>query len=387
MRIGIVINTSWNIYNFRKGLIDHFQESGHDVIAIAPLDDYSLVLEKWGCKYEPVHIYSKSSNPFYDLFLVASLYRIYKKNKIDVVLHFTIKPNIYGSLAAALAGIPSIANVTGLGTVFIRDTKRSKVAKMLYYLAFRFPKVVFFQNNDDRALFIAKKLIKKSLTDVLPGSGIDLDYFQPTYSKPVSGQFTFLMVARLLYDKGIIEYVEAARLLRQRGVKATFQVLGAMEPVKGLGVSAEEVQTWVEDGIIEYLGKVNDVRQHVSNADCIVLPSYREGTPRSLIEACAMGKPIVTTWVPGCKETVIEGYNGRFCEPMNTIDLAEKMMAMYQSSAKELTQMGNNSRQLAVEKFDHEKIIQKYIAAITYVDNLCQRKTSASIVATTLKQV
>lgn len=368
MRIGIVVNTSWNIFNFRKGLIEHFKKEGIEIIAIAPYDDYSRHLIDWGCDFERVKIYSKGANPLNDIFLVKSLYSIYKKRNLDVVLHFTIKPNIYGALAAKLAGIPSINNVTGLGTVFIRDSKKSKIAKLLYFLAFKFPSIVFFQNDDDRTLFIKKSLVDKAITDVLPGSGINLNHFSqnalPIILSKRKTKFKFLMVSRLLYDKGITEYVEAARKLGKQGINATFQILGGLEPVKGLGVTQKEVDSWVDEGVVEHLGRVDDVREILNSADCIVLPSYREGTPRSLIEACSMGKPIVTTNVAGCRETVIEGYNGFFCKPMSSADLAEKMFKMYLLNPTEREQMGKNSRKLAEDKFDQQKVIQKYMAAI-----------------------
>jgi hypothetical protein len=179
MRIAIVINKSWNIYNFRMGLVQNFLKLGYEVIAIAPPDAYSQKLVDAGCEYHPVEMENKGTNPVQDLLLIRRFYHIYRQVKPDVILQYTIKPNIYGTLAARLAGIPTINNVSGLGTVFIISNLVSRVALALYRLAFRYPAKVFFQNHDDRDLFLQHKLIRKGITDVLPGSGIDTERFRP----------------------------------------------------------------------------------------------------------------------------------------------------------------------------------------------------------------
>lgn len=363
MRIGIVINSAWNIYNFRRGLIESLQKENHQIVAIAPDDGYGQQLEALGCEFQPVAIYRKGKNPLNDLRLVYDLSQIYKKQKLDVVLQFTIKPNIYGSLAAKIAGIPAINNVTGLGTVFIHKGLGSKIAHLLYKFAFRFPKVVFFQNDDDKSLFVQQKLVSPKITDLLPGSGVDLDHFQPGKFQK-NKTFTFLVIARVLYDKGIMEYVEAIRLLRKKGISAQFQLVGGIEEVAGLGVPEHEVESWVKEGLVDYIGRVNDVRSYIRNADCVVLPSYREGTPRSLLEAASQGKPLIATDVPGCREVVIEGYNGYLCEVKSGQDLAFKMEKMTKLSVFELKELSKNSRKLAVQRFDQRIIFAKYQHAI-----------------------
>lgn len=364
MRIGIVVNSSWNIYNFRMSLIKYFHSQNHTVVAIAPNDGYGDRLSEIGCEYYDMNMDNKGTNPVRDARLVWKLYELYKTTKLDIVLHYTIKPNIYGTLAARMLGLSVINNVTGLGTLFIRQGIASKIGKMLYKLAFQYPQVVFFQNDDDRELFIKEKLVAAHITDTLPGSGIDTNLFTPEHSAAKNNVFTFLMIARVLYDKGIIEYIEAIKLLKAQNIAVKCQLLGKIETSKGLGIPMEQVQQWVAEGLIEYLGTVEDVKPIIKQADCVILPSYREGTPRTLIEAASLGKPIITTDVPGCRETVRHNFNGFLCNVKDPHDLAEKMKVMLTISEPLLQKMGANSRQLAVEKFDERIVIEKYQSAI-----------------------
>jgi glycosyltransferase involved in cell wall biosynthesis len=367
MRIAIVINKSWNIYNFRMGLVHAFLKLGHQVIAIAPQDEYSKKLLEAGCEYYPVEMENKGTNPLQDLLLIRRFHHIYQQVKPDVILQYTIKPNIYGTLAARMAGIPTINNVSGLGTVFLIRNLVSRVALGLYRLAFRYPAKVFFQNHDDRDLFLENKLIKKNITDVLPGSGIDTRRFQPAPSFTRNARFTFLMVARVLYEKGVVEYVEAARLLRARYPQVRVQLLGGIDESGNIGIKHAVFDPWVQEGAIEYLGISDDVASHIAAADCVVLPSYREGTPKTLLEAAAMGKPLITTNVPGCKETVLDGQNGFLCQVRDARDLAAQMMRLYELPDQQLERMGKASRRLAEEKFDERYVINKYLDAIRAV--------------------
>jgi glycosyltransferase involved in cell wall biosynthesis len=367
MRIAIVINKSWNIYNFRMGLVHTFLKLGYQVIAIAPQDEYSKKLIEAGCEYYPVEMENKGTNPLQDMLLIRRFYHIYRQVKPDVILQYTIKPNIYGTLAARLAGIPTINNVSGLGTVFLIRNLVSQVALALYRLAFRFPAKVFFQNQDDRHLFLQHKLIKQHLTDVLPGSGIDTQRFCPAPVFSRNTGFTFLMIARVLYEKGVVEYVEAARLLRSRYPQVRVQLLGGIDESGNIGVKRAVFESWVQQGDLEYLGTSDDVTAHIAAADCVVLPSYREGTPKTLLEAAAMGKPLITTNVPGCKETVIDGHNGFLCDVRDADDLAAKMIRLYELSDQQLHLMGQASRRLAEEKFDERYVIDKYLEAIRAV--------------------
>lgn len=249
MRIIININTSWNIYNFRKGLLHALIAQGYEVYAVAPEDSYSPRLEALGCRYIPVKLDNKGVNPLKDFKYFQQLYKIYAAIRPEVILHYTIKPNIYGTLAAKLLDIPAINNVSGLGTAFLRNGLGTRIARLLYRVAFRFPAKVFFQNSQDRALFVAKGLVAETRTALLPGSGICLESFLPQ-PQPPSGDFIFLLIARLIYDKGIREYIEAIRLLRKQGVQARFQILGAFEkdPKNPLNIAPQQVAQWQAEG-------------------------------------------------------------------------------------------------------------------------------------------
>ncbi|MDX5348402.1 MAG: glycosyltransferase family 4 protein, partial [Hymenobacteraceae bacterium] len=302
-----------------------------------------------------------------DLMLIKQYYSIFKQVKPDVVLQYTIKPNIYGTIAAKLAGVPAINNVSGLGTVFIVKNLVSKIALALYKFSFQFPAKVFFQNEDDRQLFLEHKLVKKQITDVLPGSGIDTTRFVPAESFKRNPEFTFLMIARVLYEKGIVEYVEAAREVKKLHPQVHCQLLGFIDEAGNIGIKKAQLDEWIAEGVIDYLGTSDNVAAVIAGADCVLLPSYREGTPKTLLEAAAMGKPIITTNVPGCKEVVLNGENGFLCEVKSGKDLANKMLRMLSLSDAELQQMSRASRQLALTKFDERIVIDKYLSAIEAV--------------------
>lgn len=363
MNIAIVLNTSWNVYNFRLGLIKSLQRENYKITVIAPRDEYTQKLIDEGCSYEEVTMDSRGANAIKDLGLVFELHKIYKKVKPDIILHYTIKPNIYGTLAAKWLGIPVINNVCGLGTVFLKKNLVSKVASFMYKLSFKFPQKVFFQNNYDKRLFIKNGLIKNDVADLLPGSGIDLEKFKPTSFRR-NQKFTFLLVSRLIHDKGVLEFIDAIKILKSNGLNAKFQILGAKDPEHKRGIDTSIVDSWIDNNIIEYLGTTDDVRTYIDNADCVVLPSYREGTPKSLLEAASSSKPIVATDVPGCKEVVEDKYNGLLCKVKDAEDLAEKMNSLAKLDNRTLEEMGQNGREKVEREFDEKIVINKYLSSI-----------------------
>ncbi|MBK6265799.1 glycosyltransferase family 4 protein [Marivirga sp. S37H4] len=366
MKIAITLNTSWNIYNFRFSLIKELLKNGHSVVAIAPHDNYTIKLIEIGCSFEDVTMDSRGANPFKDLGLTLELYNIYKRVQPDIILHYTIKPNIYGTLAAAKLGIPVINNISGLGTIFLNEGWISKIALKLYRFSFKFPKQVFFQNQEDLQLFLDKELIQRNICEVIPGSGIDLDYFSPEEKKnhPPEKPFQFLMISRLIIDKGIREYVAACAILQERGLNIVFNLLGSLDEHHSRGISLEELNGWVADGYINYLGNTDDVRPFIYDADCIVLPSYREGTPRTLLEAAACAKPIIATNVPGCNNVVDDKLNGLLCKVKDENDLFIKMKTMYYLGEEERVEMGLKGRNIVERRFNHQIIIDRYIDAI-----------------------
>ena len=366
-KILISLNTAWNLLNFRAGLIDGLIRSGYEVVAVAPKDEYVVKLELLGCRFVHLEMDNQGTHPIRDLLLLWRYFRLLKNEKPDLCLFYTVKPNVYGSLASRLCGIPFINNVSGLGAVFIQGGWLRRFVSALYRLAFRNSNRVFFQNRDDLGLFLENKLVKVVLTDVLPGSGINLHRFTPTDDadrKSFNSAFRFLLIARMLKDKGVVEFVNAAQLLKESGVKAEFCLLGFLDVQNPAAISSEQMKEWTDQGFVKYLGVSDDVREHIASADCIVLPSYREGTPRTLLEAAAMGKPIITTNVVGCKEVVEHGVNGFLCEVKNAQDLALKIKEMLLLSDDQRRLMGENGRLKMEKEFDEKIVIQKYLQAI-----------------------
>ena len=368
MKVAIVLNTSWNIYNFRLGLVRELIGQGHEVHAIAPHDEYSSKLVDEGCIYHEVKMDSRGANPIKDFALTIELYGIYKRLKPDVILHYTIKPNIYGTFAASLLKIPAVNNVCGLGTSFLNKDLVSWIAIKLYKLAFRFPKLIFFQNQDDRNFFLENKIVNPEIADILPGSGIDLHRFQPeTYHK--NKKFTFLLVSRLIHDKGIIEYIDAIKILKERGLNANFQLLGSKDYEHRRGIQEDIINDWLEHNVVEYLGSTDDVRPYLKASDCVVLPSYREGTPKSLIEAASTARPIVATNVAGCNNIVEDKVNGLLCEPHSAEDLADKMEKIMSLDEQSLANMGQQGRKIAESRFSEKIVIDKYLHLIKTLEN------------------
>jgi glycosyltransferase involved in cell wall biosynthesis len=363
MKVAIVLNTSWNIYNFRLNFIKSLLSEGHQVHTIAPRDEYTHFLTELGCVHHNVKMDSRGANPIKDSALIVELWSIYRKLRPDVVLHYTIKPNVYGTLAAAMLGIPTINNVCGLGTVFLKDNLVSKIAIALYKISFRFASRIFFQNPDDLKLFVAKKLVKEEAVDIVPGSGINLQHFKPVSYKR-NDTFTFLMVSRLITDKGVLEYVDAINRLKSQGLKVKFQILGAMDPEHRRGIKEAVVMKWIEEGTFEYLGTTDDVREYIHAADCVVLPSYREGTPRTLLEAACSAKPIIATDVPGCNHVVENNVNGLLCKLKDEKDLADKMVEMYLLDDETLKNFGLRGRAKMETQFGEELVINKYLSAL-----------------------
>jgi glycosyltransferase involved in cell wall biosynthesis len=363
--IAISANTSWYIYNFRKNTIAALLQQGYQVIAIAPEDEYSDKLSELGCKFIDIKIDQGGTNPVRDIKTFFDFYHIYKTTKIDVVLNFTPKNNIYSTLAAHFNNTKAINNIAGLGILFINESITSKIAKFLYKISQSKASKLFFQNEEDRQLFLENKITTMVPTDRLPGSGVDLSRFTLTPA-PDDNKVRFLLIARMLYDKGIQQYVDAARNLKQKyGTNVELCLLGFLDVNNPSAVSTVDMNSWVEEGIINYLGVSDNVEQEIAKVDCMLLPSYyREGVPKSLLEAGSMGKPIVTTDSVGCRETVDDGINGYLCEPRSSESLTEKLSLIIEMSHEQRLEMGLKSREKIQKEFDEKIVINKYLAAV-----------------------
>lgn len=365
LTIAIVLNTAWNIYNFRLGLIKHLMQAGHRVIAIAPPDAYVEDIEAAGCRfYSLPNLQRKGTNPVYDLRLTYNLYTIYKTEQVDVVLHYTVKPVVFGTLSAKLAGVKAINTLTGLGYAFISDGFVSKIVRSLYRISLRFSHKVLFQNRDDRQLFLDHHLVSEKLTGIVHGSGINTAYFKPATKDLTNGATRFLFIGRLLYDKGIKEFIEAAKMILERYPKAQFHVIGELDTGNPSTIDPNELKAWREAGIIRYHGRMDDVRPHINKCDALVLPSYREGLPRVMLEGMSMAKPLIATDVPGCRETIEHGRNGFLVQVRDSVTLFEAMEKMILMGKKERAKMGINGREMALQRFDERQIVKQYLEMI-----------------------
>lgn len=363
MTIAIIINTTWNIYNFRLELLKALREEGYYVICIAPYDRYADLLKEEGFEYHHIEMDNKGTNPIEDLKLTYQYYKLFRKLKPNLVLAYTIKPNIYGSVVSRLLKIPTISTITGLGTVFLNNNLSSKLARWMYKKALVKNKV-FFQNRSDMALFISNHIVKESQSDLISGSGINTEKFKTSKPLPHQENVTFLMISRLLKDKGLIEYIEAIRLVKKEYPNTSFKLLGDLYTQNPTAIQEEELKSWIQEGIIEYLGYKDDVKSEIEKADIVVLPSYREGLSRVLLEAASLERPIITTNVPGCKDVVKDKKNGYLCHAKDINDLKDKMIDMISLPYKERVKMGKYGREKVIQEFDKEIVIKKYLKTI-----------------------
>lgn len=356
-------NSSWNIVNFRMRLLEALVEAGYRPVIAAPADRYSRQLIDRGFEFHDLPINRSGMNPFADGWLVLRYLRLIRRAGAAVFLSFTIKPNIYGSIAARIAGAAPIPNVSGLGTMFLERAWLERLAVSLYRLAFRGSKVVFFQNEEDRALFLERGIVSDGQARLVPGSGVDLDHFRP---EPDAGEgpVTFLFIGRLLRDKGIREFVEAARLLRPKLPDSRFRILGELDFGNRTAVRQDELQSWVDSKHIEYLGHADDVRPFVREATAVVLPSYREGMPRALLEAAAMGKPLVAADAAGSRDIVIDGVTGVLCKARDVDSLAEAMERLALMPRPERQVLADAARARVEERFSEKLVVRSYMDAL-----------------------
>lgn len=366
-KIAFFGNTIWSMYNFRRHVICAVKSAGYDVVVFAPPDSqYELAFQKLGVKCHTLSMSRKSCNPLHDLWLYLKLLWLLHHERIDFLFCYTIKPNIWGGLAAATLRLPFIAFVCGLGHSMICRGALFRIVKWLYKLSFQFVREVWFINSDDRQIMIEQKITQYEKSKLLKGEGIDCSRFSCSPSS--SERFIFLLSARMLWEKGIAEFVKAACILKSRYPNIRCQLLGFVDSGNPSGIPRETLESWNHDGYVEYLGSVSDVVPFVEAADCIVLPSYyREGIPFSLLEGAAAGKPLIAARSPGCTDVVEENYNGFLCNPRDATDLAEKMEKLLLLPPLERRKMGMRGRKLVEDNFSIHKIIPQYLQTISAV--------------------
>lgn len=356
-------NSFWNIVNFRGRLVEALVNARYSVHIAAPGADVEWAHAR-GAEAHDIAIDRSGLNPITDAALCLEYWKLFRRTRPGYFLGFTAKPNIYGSLAARLAGVKSLPNVSGLGTAFMGNGPLSRFVALLYRLAFRHCPIVFFQNPDDRDLFAARKIIRPGQARLLPGSGIDLVRFAAEPMPPDDGELRFLFIGRLLGDKGVREFVEAACQLRAERPRWRFQLLGDVDPGNRTGIGGGEVRRWVDNGLIEHLGHAEDIRPVIASATAVVLPSYREGLPRSLLEGAAMARPLIATDVPGNRQLVEHGVNGLLCKVRDAQSLAEAMRQLGSMAPDRRAHMGQAGRALVEREYGVERVVGAYLDAL-----------------------
>lgn len=367
MKILLVSNTAWSLFNFRMNVIRSLQLSGFEVHVAAPADPFSQRLQEAGCTFHTISLDSKGKSVLHDFRSIRELRRLYERERPSIIINYTIKPVIYGLMAARPLRIPVISVITGLGSPFISRNLSARFIEALLRLTQRHAEVVFFLNRDDLREMVSRRVIQDDKARLLPSEGINLAHFRPV-APPGTGRITFLFAGRLLWEKGVGHFVEASRLVRQQRTDAVFQLLGPCDTHNASALTREQVGAWHDEGVIEYLGNTSDVRPYIAQADCVVLPSfYREGVPRILMEAAAMAKPVITTDMPGCRDVVDHNVSGLLCRANDPHDLAEKMLAFCRMEVDSRRNMGGQGRRKMEQEFDENFVIAQYREAISRI--------------------
>lgn len=360
-KILLICGISQTVITFRLGLIKILQEKGFEVAVIALDDDYKDAIINYGIEFYNVNSKNRSLNPFGMRKLLMNYRSIIKQIQPDIVFTFMLKPNIFGVRAAKKEGVKRIFSmVEGAGDVFINNSFNWRIIRFvvcrMYKKSFNEVQNIFFLNQDDRSEFVARKVVKDEKTIIVSGIGVDIEHFA---QKPIKNNNTFLMIARMLTTKGVIEYCQAAKKVKQKYPNTIFNYLGA----EG-SLSLSDIQEYLDSGVLNYLGTTSDVRPYLEDCSVYVLPSYREGMPMSTMEAESVGRAIITTNTNGCKDTVKDGYNGKIINVKNCDDLAGAMI-WFLENPQEIERMGQNSREIAETKFAQEKINKDILSIIT----------------------
>ncbi|MGD6802086.1 glycosyltransferase family 4 protein [Rossellomorea aquimaris] len=361
MKFVLISPKNRTVYNFRGDLIRELSSRGYEVIVTGPNLDGIDKIKELGVRFELIPLNKTGLNVFEDLKYLFKLIKLLRKEKPNVTLGYTIKPVIYGSIAAKIAGVRNINSmITGVGYVFTAKTGKAKVIKyfasLLYKVGLSCSDTVIFQNGDDLKEFVKTKLLKEDSCRLVNGSGVNMERFKPA---EIPDQLSFFMLSRIMYSKGVKEFLEAAKRIKSTNKNVRFMLLGAIENMQD-SLSVKELEPYINDGIIEYYPETDDVSSYYKQCSVYVLPSYREGTPRTVLEAMAMGRPIITTDTPGCRETVIDGKNG-FLVPVKNVNALVDRIDWFIKNKKKITSMGQASLELCQEKFDVLRVNQQMI--------------------------
>ncbi len=363
MKVIVISPKNRTTYNFRGNLIRDIISRGHEVIVIGPDKDNLDKIEALGVKFVEIPMQKNGMNPMADIRYAKKLYNVFKNEQPDVTFGYTVKPVIYGAIAAKLAGVQhKVSMVTGLGYVFTSQSRKAKllrvVVSLLYRIGFMCADTVIFQNGDDRNQLVNAGLLKETKCETVSGSGVDLEAFQKADFPP---QITFFMLSRLLKSKGVAEYLRACEIVKEKYPAVKCTLLGRYEYDMQDAIDKQYVEDLIGRGVVQRFEETDDVTPYYRNCSVYVLPSYREGTPRTVLEAMAMGRPIITTDAPGCRDTVKDGETG-FLVPIQDIHtLAERMIAFIEDPSL-ISRMGNAAHNLCCEIFAVEKINKKMLS-------------------------
>lgn len=361
-KIALIANSSWYIYNFRLNLIDSLSNSYDEIMCVAPRDDYSEKLKNKNLSFHHLNLVSTSQNIFKELLSLYSLYKIVKKNKIKVLLSFTPKVNLYSCLVSRVLNVKIINNISGLGIKFRSNSIVYRIIFFSFNRLLKYSDFVFFQNKDD-LLTIAESRNCKNFINI-PGSGVDINKFSFDQN-PLKKKYNFSLISRLIKEKGIYDYIEAIKLVKSEIPKINCAITGFIYSDRKNSIKYSELMEWVNMGIISYLGHTDNVKKIISQSECIVLPSYyNEGVPRILLEASAVGRPIITTNNIGCTEAIIDGVTGFLCEKRNPKDLANKMIKFVKMGQEQKNMMGRKGSEKMKNEFDERIVIRTYLDAL-----------------------
>lgn len=363
--ICIAANSTWYVYNFRSRLVSTLLAHGYRVSFLAPHDQWVEKMVALGARHIELSINSSGTNALSEGLTLARVFRLLQQQRPSILLTYTPKINIYCSLAARALGIPVIANISGLGYVFGRENSLTKLVRKLFRVALKTPRKVFFQNQEDLDLFLSLGIVQPERSERLPGSGVDVDRFRPRPKHHPTDRFVFLLVARLLWEKGVGEYVQAARRLRKVLPNTECRIVGRAGLSNPSSIPLSQVRDWSHEGVITYLGASEQIIEQYAEADCVVLPSYyREGVPRTLLEASSMAVPIITTDMPGCRDALEDGASGLLVRARDADDLFEKMHAMALLPRCERAKMGAAGRKRMTEQFNENLVLDRYLSEI-----------------------
>jgi glycosyltransferase involved in cell wall biosynthesis len=364
-KIVIIENNVISTNTMRKKFTTSLIEEGYSVTILTTGTKEDL-LTATNNGLSVIDVKSSGLNPLHVLQYNFKLFQILSKIKPDVCLTFTVRPAIWGNLITRLLRIHTITNITGIGPLFSSKNIAYKIARTLYKFVLKHTHTIFFQNTDDKDLFIKNNFVHHQNIGLIPGSGIDHHYYTPIEVKKENDTLKFLFIGRLLKDKGIIEFIEAAKILKQEKINAKYLVVGTLwnQNLKHNTITQKDLDQWIDDGIIDYLGPTTDVRPIIASVDCVVLPSYREGTSNVLLEASSMEKPCITCDTTGCREIVEDQHTGLLCKVADSKDLAEKMKQMFSFSDEKRIEMGKNARKKVVKEFDKQIVLDAYKKAI-----------------------